>query len=35
MAKEIGLTIIRHGQNRNLCDGTISSFNTSCTLVDC
>ena len=34
MAEEEGLTIIRHGQNRNLCDGTISSLNTSCALVD-
>ena len=27
-------TIVRHSQDRDLCDGAVSSFDTSCALVD-
>ena len=30
-----GLTIIGHGENRNLGNGTISAFNTTSSLINC
>ena len=29
-----GITIVRHSQDRNLSDGAISAFHTSCPLID-